>query len=280
MSKCPHCGAKIGAKSTSCAICGDDFSNIEPLFYTAHNISTAKKQESPAPPQPALVTTEQPQSKQSTETIAKEDVTTTAPKLKIVKNNRNSVEKKFKIEGIDINANETACASPIADIDYDDENGFDAQGPFIETFKAIIVKPLVNGLHKFFLETKDETANFEEDDIKENSNFAVLSYLEFLFFIPMIVKPYSGYVRFHGTQGLNLFISSFILEVVNILLNSILGLVFSPTGTLNALGVFLTIITTVFINGSILLWIAVGIYNTVKGKARELPLIGRFRILK
>lgn len=155
-----------------------------------------------------------------------------------------------------------------------------AHSSTMENIHAVIIRPIINAFCRFFFNTKDETGTFAEEDIKENCNFGVLSYLAYLFFIPMIAKPYSRYLRFHGNQGLTLFLSTIALEAVNLLLNFTFSQVFSVNGALSGPGVFLTVLATVFINGCILLWITIGIFNTVKGKARELPIIGRFRLLK
>ncbi len=130
-------------------------------------------------------------------------------------------------------------------------------------------------LSKFLFDTKNSTKLFKQKDIDENCNLALISYIPFLFFVPMIVKPCSGYVRYHGIQGLTLFIISVVLEFFDILLSAIF------TCALNDMpAVICTIIVTVVINLSILLFISTGIANAVKGEARELPIIGKYKLLK
>lgn len=139
---------------------------------------------------------------------------------------------------------------------------------------------LLSPVKKLFFATKDETEKYNKTDIEENCHFALISYLMYFFFVPMIVKPYSEYLRFHGNQGLNLVLFSTGLEIVNVIINCIIGAVCTVDGVLNNVGVILTVIITMLINIVILIWIAIGIANAVKGKARELPVIGKFRILK
>ncbi len=130
-------------------------------------------------------------------------------------------------------------------------------------------------LSKFLFDTKNSTKLFKQKDIDENCNLSLISYIPFLFFVPMIVKPCSGYTRYHGIQGLTLFIVSIVLEFFDILLSAIF------TCALNDMpAIILTIIVTVVINLSILLFISTGIANAVKGEARELPLIGKYKLLK
>lgn len=130
-------------------------------------------------------------------------------------------------------------------------------------------------LSKFFFDTKNETYLFKQDDVDENCNLAMISYIPFLFFVPMIIKPCSGYLRYHGIQGLTMFLTFIILEFFNIIMGAICNSVFNEM-----LGTILTVIITVFINLAVLLLISIGIANAVKGAARELPIIGKYKLLK
>lgn len=130
-------------------------------------------------------------------------------------------------------------------------------------------------LSKFFFDTKNENSLLKQDDIDENCNLAMVSYIPFLFFIPMIIKPCSGYLRYHGIQGLTMFLTFIILEFFNIILGAICNSVFN-----DMLGTVLTVIITVVINLAVLLLISIGIANAVKGAARELPIIGKYKLLK
>lgn len=128
---------------------------------------------------------------------------------------------------------------------------------------------------KFFFDTKNENSLLKQDDIDENCNWAIISYIPFLFFVPMIIKPCSGYLRYHGIQGLTMFLTFIILEFFNIIMGAICNSIFN-----DMLGTIFTVIITVFINLAVLLLISIGIANAVKGAARELPIIGKYRLLK
>ena len=130
-------------------------------------------------------------------------------------------------------------------------------------------------LSRFFFDTKNENSLLKQEDIDENCNLAIISYIPFLFFIPMIIKPCSGYLRYHGIQGLTTFLTFIILEFFNIIMGAICNSVFN-----DMLGTILTVIITVVINLAILLLISIGIANAVKGAARELPIIGKYKLLK
>lgn len=129
-------------------------------------------------------------------------------------------------------------------------------------------------MSKFFFGTKDETSCFKQSDIESNSTLAVLSYIPFMFFIPMIIKPASGYLRYHGIQGLTMFLTFAGLEFVDVLLCAI-----ANAAVPGVAGSYISIAVTLIANLCVLLLIAIGIANAVKGYARELPIIGRIRLL-
>lgn len=100
---------------------------------------------------------------------------------------------------------------------------------------------------------------FTVDDVQKNKVIAALAYL--VFFLPLIAAPDSRFGRFHANQGLLLLILSIagniVLRIIPFL-SSILMPLFS-------LFCFILCI--------------MGLANTLNGKARELPLIGQYRIL-
>ncbi len=102
---------------------------------------------------------------------------------------------------------------------------------------------------------------FNPTDISENKILACLSYLGILFLIPMLAKPNSAFCKFHVNQGLILFIAELILSVVACI--PILGWIITGVG-----GVVLFVFAIM------------GIVYALQGKAKELPLIGKFRIIK
>lgn len=98
------------------------------------------------------------------------------------------------------------------------------------------------------------------EDIEKGKTMAGLSYL--LFFLPLIVCPESKYARFHANQAL-------LLLILGIAGNVILGII----------PVIGWMIMPVFGIGVLLLGI-MGLVNGFGGKAKRLPLIGKFDILK
>ena len=107
--------------------------------------------------------------------------------------------------------------------------------------------------------TKDTTDQFDKDDIEKNKVMGLLAYI--LFFIPLLAAKDSPFARYHANQGLVLFICGLISSVLWII--PILGWIIAP---------ILSIVITVLA--------VIGIINALNGKAKELPIIGKFKILK
>lgn len=105
-----------------------------------------------------------------------------------------------------------------------------------------------------------QSVAFNNEDIEKNKTMAGLSYL--LFFLPLIVCPDSKYAKFHANQGL-------ILLIVAIVGNVILGII----------PVIGWMLMPIFGLGVLALGI-MGLINGFGGKAKMLPLIGKFTILK
>lgn len=126
----------------------------------------------------------------------------------------------------------------------------------------------------------DHTAEYEQDDIKENKAISVLSYFGPLFIVPLIATPNSKFARFHANQGLVLFALELIYGCFYSFLSFLLASIFK-TSLLGA-SVAYTLILLPFS----LVWIfllvmtVIGIVNTAKGKAQDVPCFGKFRFFK
>lgn len=122
------------------------------------------------------------------------------------------------------------------------------------------------------LTTPDTTAAFSPADIEQNKVMALLSYLSILVLIPLLGAKESPFARYHANQGLLLCIASLIYgaayTVLSTLLLAISWRLYFVVSLLGLAGV-------VFLLLAIL-----GILNALNGRAKELPLIGRFRILR
>ena len=103
---------------------------------------------------------------------------------------------------------------------------------------------------------------FDPADIEKNKGMAILAYI--IFFIPLIAAGDSKFAKFHGNQGLVLFIFGFGIQIVSVILYVIfIGFIIQPIG-----GILW------------LVWAIIGIVNASGGQAKPLPIIGGINIIK
>ncbi len=124
-----------------------------------------------------------------------------------------------------------------------------------------------------FLDTPDTTEQYDRQDIEQNKMMAILAYLWLLFLVPLLAAPQSRFARFHANQGLVLFI----FEAGASIVLTILGILFAFISP--ALSFLTTILWLLVWLPSIGLMV-LGIMNASGGRAKELPLIGKIKILK
>lgn len=122
------------------------------------------------------------------------------------------------------------------------------------------------------LATPDTTTAFSPADIEQNKVMALLSYLSILVLIPLLAAKESPFARYHANQGLLLCIASLIYGAAYTVLS---GLLLAISWRLYFVVSLLGLAGVVFLILAIL-----GILNALNGRAKELPLIGRYRILR
>lgn len=87
----------------------------------------------------------------------------------------------------------------------------------------------------------------------------MLAYIVFL--IPLVPAKDSNFARFHTNQGIVLVIAAVVSVIIAAI--PVIGWIIAPV-----IGIAVTVLAVI------------GILNVLNGKAKELPLIGKFRILK
>ncbi len=97
-------------------------------------------------------------------------------------------------------------------------------------------------------------------DVSTNKGISILCYFGLLLLIPLLARPNSKFVKFHANQGLICLIAGVILSALSAvpIINVLTSLAF----------VALFVIEII------------GIVNCCKGEMKELPVIGKYRILK
>lgn len=113
---------------------------------------------------------------------------------------------------------------------------------------------------------------FDKSDMEKNKLMAVLAYLGILVVIPIIVEPNSKFVRHHANQGLILLIASFVYSVAMRISAVLLGWIPIIGPIILSLASLLGVVLVIFI--------ILGIVNVIQGNAKELPIIGSYKILK
>lgn len=127
---------------------------------------------------------------------------------------------------------------------------------------------------KNFNDTADTTYEYDPRDISDNKGLTVLSYISWLLLIPLFARRNSPFAQYHAKQGFTLALFSAAYSISAETTSFLLAFAM-PT-------IFETFIDTVFALGS-LVFVAlavIGIINVAKGRVKELPVIGKIKILK
>ena len=114
-------------------------------------------------------------------------------------------------------------------------------------------------------ETPDITDSYTAEDIGANKVMGILAYCGPLVLVSILAAKESPFAKFHSNQGLVLMI----LHIIIIIACTVLAVI-PIIGWI--IGLILPLVSFVL---SVL-----GIINVINGRAKELPLVGKFRILK
>jgi uncharacterized membrane protein/predicted RNA-binding Zn-ribbon protein involved in translation (DUF1610 family) len=127
-----------------------------------------------------------------------------------------------------------------------------------------------------------QTQQAPASDAQTNKVMAILSYI--IFFIPLITGDHkkSPFVKFHVNQGTLLAIVAIAYSIISGILSAVIKVPYSvwgvSTGYYHTPGWLSTILWIISL-GVFALCIY-GIYNAATGKTKELPVIGKFKIIK
>ena len=120
--------------------------------------------------------------------------------------------------------------------------------------------------------TADTTGAYDTQDINDNKLIAILAYIGILVLIPLFAAKKSKFARFHTNQGLVFFLANLALGLVYNIVVQILGGIPIISILVVALGYLVSLVLFVVM--------IIGIVNAVQGRAKELPVIGKVKILK
>ena len=119
-----------------------------------------------------------------------------------------------------------------------------------------------------FNNTADTTDQYDQNDIQQYKVLAIFAYISWLVLIPIFAAKDSKFARFHANQGLVLAIAEIVCWVA-------LGIL----GRLPLIGWLFSVIEGVF-SLVCLIFALIGIVNAANGRAKELPIVGKFTLLK
>lgn len=129
--------------------------------------------------------------------------------------------------------------------------------------------------------TTDSTADFDPADIEKNKGMAILAYLSWLVLIPIFAAKDSKFARYHVNQGLVLAIAEIVWWAVQGVVLGIVKSIFVIAFGYSLLGVY-SLIAILFglLNLLFLAMAIIGIVNVANGRAKELPVIGKIKLIK
>lgn len=135
------------------------------------------------------------------------------------------------------------------------------------------------------MDTEDNTKDYDKKDIEQNKIMAILSYFGPLCIVPYLASKESKFAMYHAKQGLNLFIIEFAFGIISYFLTSIFEFsrMCNVAGVEYVCGVYTPIWVDIPLDFvSLILGIValIGLVFACQGKAKEVPLLGKIRIVK
>ena len=131
----------------------------------------------------------------------------------------------------------------------------------------------------FFRNTDDHTLEYDPYSFSSNKKYCKLAVLGFTFWVPLVFAKDCASARFYANQGLLIFIVELILLIPELIFTGIVGIGFSY-GVLAIIGIVIDLILTAIIYCVPIFMIVTAFQNIDAGKVKNVPFIGKFRILK
>lgn len=129
-------------------------------------------------------------------------------------------------------------------------------------------------------------AEFDKKEIESGKGMAVLSYIIAL--IPYFAEKKNKFVRFHAVQGMNILIIAVAWAILGAIINAIVNAIFCSTGygywyssclyTYGIEDVVSLIVSLVSLGIGVI--DIVGLVYAATGKAKEVPILGKIKIIK
>lgn len=123
-----------------------------------------------------------------------------------------------------------------------------------------------------FFESEDHTMEFDAQDAQDAKVWSILAYFGILFFLPLVGVPNSAYGKFYANQGLILLIFDVVLSVASWIVQAVLEMIPIIGGILSGL-------VQLAVSVCVIALFVFGVVQAAQGKAKTLPVIGKFHLI-
>ncbi|MDO4756906.1 MAG: zinc ribbon domain-containing protein, partial [Parabacteroides sp.] len=119
----------------------------------------------------------------------------------------------------------------------------------------------------------------DKTDAEANKVMALLSYFGILVLIPIFAAKHSPFVRFHANQGVVLLLAMIGYIIADSIISAILRVVlYKGLGLWSIYSMCNSLLSLLYVGFTI--FAIIGIINVLNGRAKDLPIIGKYRVLK
>lgn len=127
---------------------------------------------------------------------------------------------------------------------------------------------------------------FDFNDVKKNKSIACISYLPFLFILPLFLSPKSKYALYHAGYGLRLTLLGVVFKIADIIIKLLFNIFFKTTfnkGTvfeysaISEVGTTISLIFGITVTIIYCILLITGVYYAYKCLIISLPLIKKHK---
>jgi len=123
--------------------------------------------------------------------------------------------------------------------------------------RGILFKNLAQNTMEDIKDGSHHVPQMSPDDVSKHKVMAAIGYVSILCFVPLLGAPKSSYAKFHGKQGLVLFLTAVIIGVIQQILPGLWGIL-------------------ALANLGLLVLSVMGIVKAAEGQLWEMPVLGQF----